>query len=112
MKDPMKIYSENKEKRSESPEECWNLEFEGNMKILKKKKKTKEDSQRYLRGDRESRGQWKRRHHKGVVIHVPPCRDVKKAKGRDIVGQVTNLLGLSRSISFFLVETRLEKFEA
>lgn len=34
----MKIYTENKKEPTESPEECGNLEFEGNMKILKKKK--------------------------------------------------------------------------
>ena len=37
MKDPVKIYSENKKEPTESPEECWNLEFEGNMTFLEKK---------------------------------------------------------------------------
>lgn len=43
MKDPMKIYSENKKEPTESPKKFQNLEFEGNMTIPKNSEKIAKD---------------------------------------------------------------------
>lgn len=57
--------------------------MEGNIKILGEN--SEQDSQRDLRGeDQEASG--KGDINKGVAGHVKPCSQVKKSKGRNIMG--------------------------